>query len=857
MFALAGTHAIPADTSRRAEELFQQHRAQIFRQTDQLFARLMLCQWVFCIIIALLVSPRTWDGASSQVHIHVWAAILIGGAISLFPVWMTRVWPGAAVTRHVIAVAQMLMSALLIALTGGRIETHFHVFGSLVILSFYRDWRVLIPATIVVGLDHFLRGIYLPYSVYGVLSASLLRSIEHAAWVVFENVFLVISCFRSIREMRFIANRTAALEVSDQKSRQLFDDAPIGMALVNVEGQKFRQVNARFAEMVGYSETDLLNLTPFDITHPDDLAETRRLVAAMIGGVERCSVEKRYVRKNGDLIWTTRTACIIRDKDGNPRDFLIMVEDITERKRAEEAVREGQRKLEAALETNQLIMDNSQDVICTIDEEGRFVTMNEASEALWGFSPSDLIGRRYMEFVLPEDLAATERASAEILVTGKLSDFVNRYVRKDGSVVSVLWSASWSASKRMLFCVAHDVTERSRIEAALRDAKIEADRANRAKSEFLSRMSHELRTPLNAILGFGQLLDRQNPSEQQRARVHHIISAGRHLLNLINEVLDISRIEAGHLQLSVEPVGVAGVMEEALELMRPMAADRLMNLSVGQPLGTDLHVLADRQRFKQVLLNLLTNAVKYTAAGGTVTVTVAAEERKPTRLIITDTGSGIAPENLERLFTPFDRLGLENSTVEGTGLGLALCRRLMHAMGGEIGVESTVGKGSAFWIELPAAVSPLKSLEESDKHSQGDVATVESGKILYIEDNLSNLTLVEQMLVELPQIELISAMQGGLGLELARQHTPDLILLDLHLPDLRGHEVLKRLRQNKTTCDIPVVVISADATARQIERLLAAGARHYLTKPLDIRDFFRVIHEAMHTRDAATDRAVA
>jgi PAS domain S-box-containing protein len=857
MFEIASLVGASEATNDRAEQLFQQHRRQIFRQTDQLFARLMLFQWVSCIIIALVVSPRTWDGASSQVHIHVWSAILIGGAISLFPVWMTRVWPGAVATRHVIAVAQMLMSALLIGLTGGRIETHFHVFGSLVILSFYRDWRVLVPATIVVALDHFLRGIYLPYSVYGVLSASPWRSIEHAGWVIFENVFLVISCFRSIREMRFIANRTAALEASDQRSRQLFDDAPIGMAVVALDNQQFKQVNGRFAEMVGYSEQELMPRTPLDITHPDDLAESQRLVKEMLGGVERCCVEKRYLRKSGDILWATRTACIIRDKDGNARDFLIMVEDITERKRAEEAVLEGQRKLEAALETNQLIMDNSQDVICTMDESGRFVTINEASETMWGFSPDELIGRRYMELVHPDDRPATEKAAAEILETGKLADFVNRYVRKDGSIVSVLWSASWSASKKKLFCVAHDVTERTRIEAALRDAKEEADRANYAKSEFLSRMSHELRTPLNAILGFGQLLERQNPTAQQRVRVEHIMSAGRHLLNLINEVLDISRIEAGHLQLSVEPVAVEDVLEEALDLMRPLAADRAMQLVVDARLREDLFVLADRQRLKQVLLNLLTNAVKYTPIRGRIAVSVQHSDPTTTRIVVTDTGAGIATEKLARLFTPFDRLDVEQSGVEGTGLGLALCRRLMHAMAGEIGVEGAPGKGSAFWIELPAVDSPLKALPRNRKQAVDDVSMAAAGKILYIEDNLSNLTLVEQMLGEQPGIELLTAMRGGPGLDLARRHSPDLILLDLHLPDLRGHEVLARLRQDEITRDIPVVVISADATARQIQRLMAAGARSYLTKPLDIAEFFRVIDEVMRSRFRQPEAAVA
>ncbi|MEY2512262.1 MAG: hypothetical protein QOE26_3025, partial [Verrucomicrobiota bacterium] len=381
--------------------------------------------------------------------------------------------------------------------------------------------------------------------------------------------------------------------------------------------------------------------------------------------------------------------------------------------------------------------------------------------------------------------------------------------------------------------------------------------ASQHKSQFLANMSHELRTPLNAILGFGQLLERQNPTVSQRSRVEHIMSAGRHLLNLINEVLDISRIEAGHLQLSVEPVAVEGVLEEALDLMRPLAADRAMQIVVDARLSEDLFVLADRQRLKQVLLNLLTNAVKYTPIRGRIAVSVLHPSPTTTRIVVTDTGAGIATEKLARLFTPFDRLDVEQSGVEGTGLGLALCQRLMHAMAGEIGVESAPGKGSAFWIELPAVDSPLKALPRNRKQAVDDGSMAAAGKILYIEDNLSNLTLVEEMLGEQPGIELLTAMRGGLGLDLARRHCPDLILLDLHLPDLRGHEVLARLRQDEITRDIPVVVISADATARQIQRLMAAGARTYLTKPLDIGEFFRVIDEVMRSRSRQPEAAVA
>ena len=840
----------------RADELFEQHQNEIYRNTDKLFARLMICQWLAGIVIALVVSPYTWSGQSSQVHVHVWGAIIAGGAITFFPVWLTRAWPGAVLTRHVIAVAQMLMSALLISLTGGRIETHFHVFGSLVILSFYRDWRVLIPATAVVALDHFLRGVFWPYSVYGVLTASPWRSMEHAGWVVFEDVFLVISCLRSIREMRSIANRTAALESSERNFREIFEEAPLGMGVVGMD-EHFVQANATLCNMIGYSQAELQSRTPYDITHPADVEASKRLSHEMLNGSRRNVFEKRYVRKDGQLLWAMRTACVIRDQSGNPRHFLIMVEDISERKFAEEALQQSTQQLEAALHANQLIMDNSQDVICTIDEHGRFLTINAACHELWGYTADELIGRPYLELVLPDDRARTVEADAVLREKGKLSDFVNRYVRKDGTLVDVLWSASWSAADRIYFCVAHNVTERQRTEQKLREAKEDADRANNAKSEFLSRMSHELRTPLNAILGFGQLLERQSPTDTQRSRIVHIITAGRHLLDLINEVLDISRIEAGRMQLSVEPVCVGDALAEAIDLMRPLAAERSIELVTPAVPDKKVYVLADRQRLKQVLLNLLSNAVKYTPKGGRATISAAASADDKHRVVVSDTGPGIPAANLARLFIPFDRLGAEQSDVQGTGLGLALSQRLIQAMNGSMGVTSDVGHGSTFWVELPSTNSPLEQISIRSKSCGKRIDTKRRDKrtVLYIEDNLSNLTLIEQILEEQEDIELISAMQGNIGLDLAQRHAPDLILLDLHLPDMAGWDVLAQLKARKETRDIPTIVISADATARQIDRLMAAGARAYLTKPLNVEEFVRVLEDNSNRPNGSTEPA--
>jgi len=384
--------------------------------------------------------------------------------------------------------------------------------------------------------------------------------------------------------------------------------------------------------------------------------------------------------------------------------------------------------------------------------------------------------------------------------------------------------------------------ERKRAEEALRQAKQEAERANRAKSEFLSRMSHELRTPLNAILGFGQVLEMEPLVPEQREGVGHILKAGRHLLGLIDEVLDIARIEAGRMRLSLEPVSVKQVLDEVRSLIRPLAAERKMQFEVRAPEVAALYALADRQRLNQVLLNLLSNAVKYTPEGGTVTLVCEEAAGGRVRFEVRDTGPGIPPEKLGQLFTPFERLGV--SGVEGTGLGLALSKGLAEAMGGTIGAESRVGQGSTFWVEL-ARVENANAEAERVAESVPISQVAKRSIVLYIEDNLSNLRLIEHLLSRRPGVRLLSAIQGRLGLELAWEHRPGLIFLDLHLPDIPGDEVLRRLKEDPRTRPIPVVVISAEASPGHVQRLLAAGASGYLTKPIDVREFLRLLDETL------------
>lgn len=384
--------------------------------------------------------------------------------------------------------------------------------------------------------------------------------------------------------------------------------------------------------------------------------------------------------------------------------------------------------------------------------------------------------------------------------------------------------------------------ERRRAEEDLAEAKESAEHANHAKSMFLSRMSHELRTPLNAILGFSQLLDMADLEAEHADDVRRILVAGRHLLELINELLDIGRIEAGELTLSPEPVRIADALSDALELIRPLADARSIGISIDNRVDGH-HVRADRQRLKQVLLNLLSNAVKYNAEGGHVTLSCTEADDGLMRIGVADTGPGIAPAEMERVFSPFDRLGRQEGDVEGTGLGLVLSKGLMEAMGGRLDVESVPGEGSTFTIELPLAESPLALLEADPAETPPEAPSALRGQhtLLYIEDNLSNLKLIERVLERRPQVRLMSTMQATMGIELARLHLPGLILLDLHLPDIGGEEALRRLRADPLTRQIPVIIVSADATPSQVRRLLDAGASDYLTKPLDVIRFLEVI----------------
>ena len=421
---------------------------------------------------------------------------------------------------------------------------------------------------------------------------------------------------------------------------------------------------------------------------------------------------------------------------------------------------------------------------------------------------------------------------------------------KSGAILVGLFSADsiYINDQQCLLTVMIDITDRKLAEEELEKARIEAENANLAKSEFLSRMSHELRTPMNSILGFAQLMEMSEISPAHRKGVNHILKSGKHLLDLINEVLDISRIEAGMISLSIEPVKLHNVILEMLDIVQSQALHRNQKIELIPSPSDQLFVLADNQRLKQVLLNLFSNALKYNHESGSVQVKTELRQSgsaaKPMiRISVIDTGLGIKPEEIDKIFLPFERIGAEKTKTEGTGLGLNVVKKLIEVMDGKVGVNSIPGVGSTFWIELEQAkyreFIDVSAILEPKQEMAEDL---KSGTILYFEDNNSNIELVDEILgIHRPNVHLFTSISGKNAVELAKDIKPDLILLDLDLPDIHGREVFINLQADSGTKSIPVVIISADAMTHQIRKMLKAGAQDYLTKPIEIALFLKMV----------------
>lgn len=499
---------------------------------------------------------------------------------------------------------------------------------------------------------------------------------------------------------------------------------------------------------------------------------------------------------------------------------------------------------------------------CTLGQQGQILQANLTAGSLLGLTRSELIGKPIARFILKENQDVYYLFRKTLIEMGESHSCELQMVRNNGVafwahlVVSEMVDTDGVTVHRL---VLNDVSDRKLMEQALlaknaelEDAKRVADKANRAKSEFLSSMSHELRTPLNAILGFAQLIEAGDPppTSGQQSRVEQILKAGWYLLELVNEILDLAVIESGSVSMALEPLRLSEVLADCQAMIEPLAQASGITVSYCL-LDAPQWVQADRIHLKQVLVNLMSNAIKYNQTNGSVEVSCSTGSQGRVRISVRDTGKGLSVEKLRQLFQPFNRLGQETGNVKGTGIGLVVSKRLVELMDGEIGVNSTEGVGTDFWVEFdPARDTPLvANAGADDVHERLKSEALDTNAIqhtlLYVEDNLQNLQLVEALIARRPHLRLLTARDAPSGLALARRHLPAIILMDISLPGMSGLQALKLLREDPTTQHIPVLALSANAMALDIEQGLAAGFFRYITKPIKIDAFMKVLDETL------------
>lgn len=601
---------------------------------------------------------------------------------------------------------------------------------------------------------------------------------------------------------------------------------------------RYLLVNAAFARLLGTDARTVVGARTRDLW-PEGPADPEERDARVLRTATAETDEEHVTLADGPhTILTSRFPLV--DDDGRPCGVAGIATDITDRTRAAAAAGERQ----ALLET---ILRASPDLVAVLDRTGRVTDLSEAAGELLGLRlPAE--GDSWWQLVHPDDLPGLVAAFRRVLETAEGPEPLRYRVRRPDGGWSVLETRGGpvlaaDGTVEGAVVVSRDVTAELVVEHQLRQALGDAEAANRAKSDSLSRLSHDLRTPLNSVLGFAQLLALDDLPPAQEEAVEHIVRAGRHLLDLIDEVIDVSKAETGTLDLAVATVPVMGVVADACDLIRPLAEQR--GVAVGVEAGpadrAGLAVRADRQRLLQVLLNLLSNAVKYNRPGGHAQVGVEARGRA-VAIEVVDTGPGIDPAARARLFEPFDRLGAEGSGVEGTGVGLSLSKQLVEQMGGRLSVESEIGRGSTFTVSLRAAAArPAPAPPSPDA---GPTPPTGWLRVLLVEDNADNLALVREVLERRGSVALETATSGAEAVERARHAPPDLILLDVHLPDMDGDAVLDRLDADPATAEIPVAVITADATAAVRQRLRRHRVAAYLTKPIDVRHLLIVVDAA-------------
>ncbi|MEW6982810.1 PAS domain-containing protein [Colwelliaceae bacterium 6471] len=607
-------------------------------------------------------------------------------------------------------------------------------------------------------------------------------------------------------------------------------------------------MSGHYEPMLGYEFGELEpNIeTWLESVYPDDLEHVESQLNEYIEGKrENYNIELRLLCKNGSYKWVLCRGTIVeRDKDGRPSRLIGIHSDIDERK-----------KSERTLHLFKHVVTSMIDGVIIINPSGIVQMANPPVSAIFGYDDNTLIGKN-VSMLMPAKIASQHDAFLQRYINTREGRIVNRQievtaVKRDGTEFPIELAVSEIlVDEDSLFVgLVRDITDRKLSEQQIIEAREQADRANQAKSEFLSSMSHELRTPMNAILGFGQLMEYDDTlPDDHKDSVNEILKAGQHLLELINEVLDLAKVESGKLSLSIEPIEVCSIIEECVSLVDSMAVKRDVNVTYHAVLN--VIVKADRTRLKQVLLNILSNAIKYNREGGCVTIELEIETENKLTVHVKDTGFGIPESKIKDLFIPFNRLDADSSNIEGTGIGLTITKRIVEMMGGAINVESEYNKGSTFSIILPLTSLSDKSYETDDVSREllplhEELLTEPTDKtcytVIYIEDNPANIRLITQVLRRTPHIRLLTALSSSFGVELVTSELPDLILLDINMPDMDGFQVMKILQSTKELKNIPVIAITANAMSADIERGKQAGFVDYLTKPINIPHFLNAV----------------
>lgn len=669
--------------------------------------------------------------------------------------------------------------------------------------------------------------------------------------------------------------RRQALLTTEALRDAIFHSANFASIATDAKGV-IQLFNVGAERLLGYSAAEVLNiLTPADLSDPRELVARAKTLSRQFGarisqgfdalvfkasrGIEDI-YEQNIIQKDGSWLPTVISATALRDVDNAIIGYLLIVTDNTARKQVEDERTQLDERLRDQHFYTRSLIESSVDALMTTDPHGIITDLNKQAEKLTGRTRDEMLGAPFKDHFTDQERAAA--VIQQVLADRRATNLDLMVHHRGGEEVVVSCTASllYDRNRNMqgVLLAARDVTERRRLDQLLREKNIElqaaktlAERANRAKSDFLSNMSHELRSPLNGILGFAQLMDSEEPppTALQKESIAHILQGGWHLLNLINEILDLAKIESGKLLLSPESVSLADIFLQCQSMLEPQAQKRGIELIFPKSTAT-CFVHADRTRLKQILLNFLSNAIKYNRDNGTVEVTYVERAPDRVRVSIRDTGVGLSLDKLAQLFQPFNRLGQEGNAQEGTGIGLVVAKQLTEIMGGTVGVESTVGEGSVFWFELNAAAA------HDDTADSGDVliclpspptpATIAPPRLLlYVEDNIANLKLVERLIARRPELRLISALTGRRGVEMALAHKPEVILMDINLPDISGITAMQILRSDPITMHTPVIAISSNAMPHDIEIGARAGFFSYLTKPINVNEFNKTLNAAL------------